>query len=135
MRELTEEELKLAPEWAVKFDFFSDRLVFMSDAVEVTNQTSTFRFIEIDSGDYWVGSDGDYDLCTRLIVKEPFNIKKHDFGDTAWAINGFEEGVGHIDFYNVDTVTDDGYYDSHTLYKEDIIAAAKALCVTGEDLS
>ena len=127
MRELTEEELSLAPEWAVKFDFFSDRLVFMSDALETTNQTSTFRFIEIDSGDYWVGNDGDYDLCTRLIVKEPFDITKHEWSDGDLSFD-FIDGDGDI---ILDCLGDCG---GLFISKKDAIAIAKHFGLTAEDL-
>ena len=119
MRELTEEERAFAPDWAVKFDFFEGSLIFMSDAVEVTSQTSTFRFIDIYSGDYWVGSDGDYTLCTRSISSKPFDICKEEVYDY----------LG-LDIHGDLEVLEGDW----TICKERAIAIAKALGVKGEDL-
>lgn len=117
MRDLTEEELELAPDWTVKFDFFHGRLILMSDVIDVTSQT--FRFFEMDSGDCWVGSDGDYNLCTRLMPSKPFDIAKHEVYDyLSLDIDG-----------NLDVLDGDW-----TICKGRAIAIAKALGVMGDDL-
>jgi len=65
---------------------------------------------------------------------KPFDITKHEFSDPAWSINEIDVGQGYIDFYNHETCTDDGDADTHVLDKDDAIAIAKALGVTGEYL-
>ena len=67
-------------------------------------------------------------------TSKPFDITKHEFSDPAWSINEIDVGQGYIDFYNHETCTDDGDADTHVLDKDDAIAIAKALGVTGEDL-
>jgi len=134
MRDLTEKELKLTPDWAVKFDFFNGELIYMSDVVGNYEGKPLYRFLDAKHNIEEVGVEGDYDLCTRLIPSKPFDITKHEFSDPAWSINEIDVGQGYIDFYNHETCTDDGDADTHVLDKDDAIAIAKALGVTGEHL-
>ena len=66
--------------------------------------------------------------CTEsedVEVKNPFDITKHEFGDT---VQHFESDGFELSLYCVDG------FRHIELYKDDAIAIAKALGVTGEDL-
>ena len=115
MRDLTEEELKLAPDWATHY--------FKDDHGDI--------LFESTSGYQWASG---LKLKDRIIVRgysvklskpiKPFDITKHEFSDTV----GFVECDGSELTLNC---TGCNYVE---LYKDDAIAIAKALGVTGEDL-
>ena len=127
MRDLTEKELKLTPDWAVKFDFFNGELIYMSDVVGNYEGKPLYRFLDAKHNIEEVGVDGDYDLCTRLIPSKPFDITKHEFSEGLSISNMCKLSV-EVKFNNND---DSNYVPLH---KDDVIAIAKALGVTGEDL-
>lgn len=125
MRDLTEEELKLAPEWACKFDFFNGDLIYMSDVVGDYEGKPLYRFLDVKHNIEEVGVEGDYDLCTRLIVKESFDITKHEWGDT----------VGYVETCSKEITLNCGTGQNYIeLFKDDAIAIAKHFGLTAEDL-
>ena len=66
--------------------------------------------------------------CTEsedVEVKKPFDITKHDFSDWEISSADFEYGEFTLRFFEVNAIH---------LNKQDAIAIAKALGVTGEDL-
>ena len=127
MRELTEQELKLAPGWAYMYSITSNNNVRFHD---------DFMFCLCNGhvvSD--VVSAEPKNFSARLINKKPFDITKHKFGDTAWSINEVNAEQGYIDFYNDETCTDDGNHESHLINEDDAIAIAKALGATAKDFS
>ena len=123
MRDLTKEELKLAPDWATHYtvDSYDDVIYQSENLCWWVNLESPLSHKNMDEG-------------AVEIIKKPFDITKHEFSDPAWSINEIDVGQGYIDFYNHETCTDDGDDDTHVLDKDDAIAIAKALGVTGENL-
>lgn len=126
MRDLTEEELKLAPDWAVKFDFFNGELIYMSDVIGNYEGKPMYRFLDVKHNIEEVGVEGDYDLCTRLIPSKPFDIPKHEFSE-GLSISNMCESKVEVEFKDNDC-------NYVPLHKDDVIAIAKLLGVTGEDL-
>ena len=122
MRDLTEEELKLAPDWATHYFIMgADRALFVD---KENRKASDLDMIKSNTcpASYSNWFD-DLDLC-ELKPKKPFNITKHEFGGTV----GFVECDGSELTLNC---TGCNYVE---LYKDDAIAIAKSLGVTGEDL-
>ncbi|QDP48207.1 MAG: hypothetical protein Unbinned6437contig1000_61 [Prokaryotic dsDNA virus sp.] len=125
MRDLTEEELKLAPDWVVKFDFFNGELIYMSDVVGNYEGKPLYRFLDVKHNIEEFGVEGDYDLCTRLMPSKPFEIAKHEFSDKDIRLSNLCESKIEL------AVDDCGIEHYFTLHKSDAIAIAKALGVTG----
>lgn len=118
MRDLTEEELKLAPEWATHYHIFPDGDILF----ECENKCT------LHSGGSGIMLDvmpckGVCDK-SKEINRKPFNISDHEFGDTV----GFVELDGDELTLNC---TGMNYIE---LYKDDAIAIANALGVTAQDL-
>ena len=122
MRDLTEEELKLAPDWATHYD--TDFMVAYPVKVTFIDEDRAVDLFQNDNlGDIYDNNLG-IRKEDRLIVK-PFDITKYEFGDT---IQHFESYGSELSLYCVDG------FRHVELYKDDAIAIAKALGVTGEDL-
>lgn len=128
MRELTEEELKLAPAWETHY------YAFDNGTIQYESADLYVRFFKT-TGRFGVEQcNKEYGIAGVAIPRKPFDITKHEFGDTAWPVNEINPEQGYVEFFNQDTVTSDGDYDGHTIYKDDAIAVAKALGVTWDDL-
>ena len=116
MRDLTEEELKLAPEWATHY---------LIDDV--------YGFVIYESEDlcWWLDLDNPIDNYTfdanesKPINRRSFDISEHEFGDTVGLV---ELDGGEL---TLNCGTGNNYVD---LRKDDAIAIAKALGVIGDDL-
>ena len=125
MRDLTEEELKLAPDGFLEYGFNRSGAVFffnrdkgvaVIDGVDTELKLSRWHYA--------------YSECKPVpIIKKPFDITKHDFSD--FRIVDAETSVNkrklRLNFDNLD-------FHYADLSKDDAIAIAKALGVTGEDL-
>ena len=121
MRELTEEELKLAPEWATSYavDEDDDVLFFNKgkDKIQSIDGANSF-------------SIGDYRYLMRLAfksrkIKKPFDITVYEFSD-------LEVGLADFNGDGIQINMVDGSRPP-ILNKRDAIAIAKALGVTAED--
>lgn len=122
MRDLTEDELKLAPEWATHYQVSESNYLIWESKDKY--QTPIMRAPKKQKSKLT--------KCIKIPVKEPFDISEHEFSDFSWSIN--QISVDFIEFYNHETYTDDGDAELFQVSKMDAIAIAKALGVTGEDL-
>ena len=119
MRELTKEEIKLAPSWATHYEIIGDVLTFVSEFhyehyVDGVGQGVRAHRHGIDEDSF-------------LIPRKSFDISEHEFNDIdILRVNLFGDKVSIV--MDADAVV------SAELSKKDIIAIAKALGVTGEDL-
>lgn len=114
MRDLTEEELKLAPDWATHYivDSFDD-VVYQSE--------NLFWWVNLISP---VSHNNMIEGAVE-ITKKPFDITKHDFSDWEISSADFEYDEFTLRFFEVNAIH---------LNKDDAIAISKALGVAGEDL-
>lgn len=119
MRDLTEEELKLAPSWATHYWIHDNKIMFESEAY--------FQLL----GDGVLGcrysnAAGYVSSHAQEFSKKPFDITKHEFSDSRITLDCVD-GEGDINIY---------YQENYDFYinKQDAIAIAKAHGVTGEDL-
>lgn len=122
MRDLTAEELALAPEWAYYYDFFDGMFVYMAKGKD---SCGNYKFFSEGSGVYF-GHEGELNLCTRLVPRKnkPFDITKHEWSDVIAEIEA-ESG-------NTLVLKFQGSWIS--LDKDDAIAIAKDRGLTAEDL-
>jgi len=135
MRDLTEKELKLTPDWAVKFDFFNGELIYMSDVVGNYEGKPLYRFLDAKHNIEEVGVEGDYDLCTRLIPSKPFDITKCEFSDTAKNCNILFNAPSWVGSdLQVEISDSNGSCVDGVLIKEHAIAIAKYFKLTDDDL-
>ena len=118
MRDLTEEELKLAPDWATHYTKAGSQVTFFN---ELKVQSSLDG--ELDDIVY----DNNYGIESSdvQIPSKHFDITKHEFSDTG--IECCEVGGGVLTIHNPELTTN--------LLFDDAIAIAKALGVTREDLN
>lgn len=116
MRNLTEEELKLAPDWATHYAVDSDESIIY----------------ESEKLCWWVGrrdplnNEGSFGNISNRAIK-PFDITKHEFSDSDVC----------IDYLNISKdklMVETSIHTPAILNKYDVIAMAKALGVTREDL-
>ena len=116
MRDLTEEELKLAPDWATHYivDRFNDAVYQSENLCWWLGLRSPLNHSNMDEG-------------VTEIIRKPFDITKHEFSEGLSISNMCKLSV-EVKFNNND---DSNYVPLH---KDDVIAIAKALGVTGEDL-
>lgn len=120
MRNLTEEELKLAPDWATHYVVDSDESIIY----------------ESEKLCWWVGrreplnNEGSFGNLSNRTIKT-FDITKHEFSDKALESCEYEEDGGQEKLlcFAVDEFNDCGAF--FKLNKGDAIAIAKALGVTG----
>ncbi len=113
MRDLTEEELKLAPDWATHYYAFDNGAIQFE---------SEYLYARVSAATGILGCEQcnkDYGISG---VPIPFDITKHEFSDD-FTYFDFEsrivEGV---------VIVDGG------INKDDVVAIARALGVTGDDL-
>ncbi|QGJ84288.1 hypothetical protein [Pseudoalteromonas phage XCL1123] len=124
MRDLTEDELKLAPEWATHYWVHDSKVMFESvDLFQLLNNGELSDTFSNDSG-----------YITSLAVeikRKPFNISEHEF-----SCENFKackpSWIG--DDLQVEIIDSDFTHHEALLNKTDAIAIAKALGVTGKDL-
>lgn len=118
MRELTKEELDLAPSWATHYVITGN------------------NYVMYESEYHWCTSE-DFSRCcnskvshdAKPINRKPFDISEYEFSDKDLSISGIcAKRLIEI------KINDCGINSYGTLNKQDIIAIAKALGVTGEDL-
>lgn len=113
MRDLTEEELKLAPEWATHYHVnHNESILFESDEKYCLYEKSTGLTSTV----------GCVGVCkeSKPILRKTFDITKHEFSDKL-AEYLFLPGLNRLCFKG-------------DIRKQDAIAIAKVLGVTGEDL-
>ncbi len=122
MRELTEEELKLAPDWATHYRCNSSEIIF-----ESKNQWMAigFSFPFIKRGPFKHQSKLTKCKSIPEFKAKSFDITKHEFSDT---VQHVESDGCELSLYCVDG------FRHVELYKDDAIAIAKALGVAGDDL-
>lgn len=118
MRDLTEEELKLKPDWATHYWIHDNKIMFESEAY--------FQLL----GDGVLGcrysnAAGYVSSHAEEFSKKPFDITKHEFSDWEISSADFEHDEFTLRFFEVNAIH---------LNKDDAIAIAMALGVTGEDL-
>lgn len=124
MRELTEEELKLAPDWATHY--FIDEL----DDALYAGLSKDGKYYSV----WWFGLSLPIEYVDDIdgyvtISKKPFDITKHEWSDTSVKeVRLFRDGSIDIQSNLV------GVEVQISIYKQDAIAIAKALGVTAEDL-
>lgn len=120
MRDLTKEELALAPDWATHYSLFiHDVVIYQSD------EFWWWSGIDSDGQPGKLINHTEVDFGAKPIPRKPFDITNHNFGDSVQHVElcGFE-----LTLYCVDG------YRHVEIYKEDAIAIAKALGVAAEDL-
>jgi hypothetical protein len=124
MRDLTEEELKLAPDWATHYQFgVIGNLIFISLRKMLAWNVNTPLSMAVD-----------LEYCSHLVDKhkpierKPFDITKYEFSEGLSISNMCKLSV-EIEFKDND---DCNYVPLH---KDDVIAIAKALGVTAKDLA
>ena len=122
MRELTEEERRLAPEWATHYFILDVDKVFFANKESKKGLT----LIMINGyGSYqpYIGCFCDDDLVE--INQKPFDITKHEFScDSFYSV---ELRGGMIEL-------EGEYCVNYTLNKKDVIAMALHFGLTAEDL-
>lgn len=124
MRELTEEELKLAPDWTYMYSITSNNNVrFHSDLMFCIFNGHVISDIVISEPE---------NFGARLLNKKPFDITKHEWSDFSWSIN--QQDRDAIELYNHETCTDDGDAELFQINKSDSIAIAKHFGLTEKDL-
>lgn len=127
MRELTEEELKLAPSWTTHYIVDSH-----DDVIYESTDLCWWEGLETPIDNYTFD-----EMRNAPITRKPFDISEHEFGDDiefdelldeeiTLAVS-YEQWGGHINGYSTE-------YKLISISKEDTIAIAKVLGVTGEDL-
>ena len=119
MRELTEEELKLAPEWATHY--FIDEL----DAALYAGINKDGKYYSV----WWFGLSLSLDCIVDIdgyaaISKKPFDITKYEWSDSG--IELCESKGGVLILHSPELTTN--------LVFDDAIAIAKTLGLTAEDL-
>jgi len=122
MRDLTEEELKLAPDWAIMYSITSsDNIRFHDECIFcLCNGHAVSDVVSASTKNF----------STRMIIRKPFDITKHEFND--FKVLDAEVPVNKRKLrLNFDSL-DFHYAD---LSKDDAIAIAKALGVTAKDLA
>lgn len=122
MRELTEEELKLAPEWAKFFHVDSyDDILFWDGNMCYTWMTE----LHIDSEllNHWPEK-----LPFKKLTRNNFDISNYKFSDLNVRLSNLSSSKVEL------AVEACGLEYFMTQDKKDIIAIAKALGVTAEDL-
>lgn len=128
MRDLTAEELALAPEWATHYQFgVLGNLIFLSLRKMLAWNVNLPMSLTVDLDD-----------CSHLICNpKPIQAKKFDITQHEWSdcrnlqFAGRDEGLDTLCF-KVDV--GDGVVAFFDLDKDDSIAIARALGVTPEDL-
>ena len=120
MRELTEEELKLAPCWATHYINKCFIVVFLSNHLRQVfiKEGSYFNRLTLNDD----GIDGALKIPSKL-----FNITNHEWSDDALCF-GCVDCEGDIEISCTDT--DGEFY----IARHDAIAIAKHFCLTEEDL-
>ena len=124
MRELTEEELKLAPCWATHYINKCFIVVFLSNHL---------RQIFIKEGSYFNRLTSNYDGLDGALKmpSKQFDITKHEWSDCRnLKCIGKDKGLETVCF-EVSVFNGLAYFD---LDKDDAIAIAKHFCLTAEDL-
>ncbi len=120
MRDLTEEELKLAPEWATHYSVIHGcKILFESDlkCCLYENKTGLTHSIECNG----------VSPSSRPIIG--FCFVKHSFSDDEVRFAKVSRNKSHV------TITlSESAFGTVRYNKSDAIAIAKALGVTGEDL-
>lgn len=117
MRELTKEELELAPSWATHYSFGNNNSLWF----EGKNRCATVENNKLNVVIVGMGINEN----SKPIPRKPFNIKKHVFSDHI---------VSGCHLSNDLCVVFNACSHGLNLTKQDAIAIAKALGVTGEDL-
>ena len=120
MRELTEDELALAPDWATHY------YAFDSGTIQYESADLYVRFFK-KTGRFGVERcNKEYGISGVVIPRKPFDITKHEFVD-------LEIGQAEINGDGIQLNMVDNSRPA-IIYKRDVIAIAKALGVTAEDL-
>jgi len=131
MRELTEEELKLAPDWAYFYGIFNGEVVFMSRG---RDDNGDYTFYHKEHGIY-KGREPIYMLCDKVIKQKPFDIAKHEWSDVAKdchiLFNAPSWAGGDLQICIADP---NGNYADDVLIREHAIAIARHFGLTAEDL-
>lgn len=124
MRELTEEELKLAPEWATHYtiDGYDDAVYQSENLCWWVNLESPLSHNNMDKG-------------AVEIIKKTFDITKHEWSDEAKdchiLFNTPSWAGGDLQICIADP---NGNYADDVLIREHAIAIAKHFGLTAEDL-
>lgn len=124
MRDLTPEELKLAPDWATHYtvhelEFTPHCICFYGSRLH--------KWVYHKNGGNWSPEQVHNKIPAEAAALhfETFDITKHDFSDWEISSADFEHDEFTIRFFEVNAIH---------LNKDDAIAIAKSLGVTGEDL-
>ena len=125
MRDLTEEELELAPDWATHYYIYSDGDILF----ECESESALYRKNTNNNENAILTMECD-GICFKSIPinKKPLDITKHEFSDKDIRLSSLCESKIEL------AVDDCGIEHYLTFNKSDSIAIAKALGVTGEDL-
>jgi hypothetical protein len=120
MRDLTEEELKLAPDWATHYSIDSgdDDVVYESEGL------CWWSSLGRPVGNFNFNTENNREIDRGFV-----DMKHHQFSDSEVESVKVFLGEGYAT-----TVLSNTAYNTVRQSKEDIIAIAKALGVTGEDL-
>ena len=121
MRGLTEEELKLAPDWATHYYAYADG--------DILFECDTKCTLYIKGSGFMLKTEKCKGVCLESVPlnNKPFDINKHEFSDSdlSATIENGELSIG---------IELDSYIAYSKLNKSDAIAIARALDVTGDDL-
>lgn len=132
MRELTEEELKLAPEWATHYYAYSGGDILFECEYKNALYSEILGFMWRE-----MLSTG---ICDRSepLPKKPFDISEHKFSDSKLNFDGFSDGALVLSAEYEQWVGDLNGYSLEELpinvNKDDAIAIAKHFGLTAEDL-
>lgn len=134
MRDLTQEEIDLAPDWSTHYSVFDD-----GDIMFESDEFYMWLFV---SGDMSIKEHcNEMEPESRPIPRKPFDISEHEFSDGGIAINTVNHVKGQPlsiympdEYYSVESGRCGRFEVEFTLNKADAIAIAKALGVTGGDL-
>ena len=118
MRELTEDELKLAPDWATHYFIYNDGDILFEGNRNYQYYNSRIKeFYKLR----WLTDISEY---TVPINRKPFDITKHEWSDSG--IERLEVGGGVLTIYSPEHTVN--------LTFDDAIAIANHFGLTAEDL-
>jgi hypothetical protein len=135
MRDLTNEELKLAPDWATHWYFYNSCMKCI-----IFESESTFQTYNIESGSWsFIGKrKSNISRKAKQLPGKSFDITGYKFSES---IVGFDSISSSTLGLSVEYKQWNGYLDGHSaeelfisINKSDAVAIAKALGVTGDDL-
>ncbi len=126
-RQLTQEELNLAPDWAVEYDNSNAHLIFISKKLGTYRGDDVYKCYDVNDGVEFIRTTKGVNVMAQPIPRKAFDISEYQFSDN--------------DIHSVKVVKEANEIEMElkvevdfiSLNKTELITMAKALGVTAED--